>query len=291
MGIDLSMTDPNCELVLLCIREGWAATPEALCEAFGYLPTEFHTGHSMILDALVALEGANLISIERKDSDFRDWSLSLNKEVLLRIQVALGLSLKSLAANPREKRMLVSPMFGRVGRRDRRHDVFVLMPFSEDLAPVYRDHIAAVLSGMSLTYARADDLFTAREVMRDVWNGIYNSDLVIADCTSKNPNVFYELGLAHAIGKPVILISMRAEDVPFDVRAIRYIAYEFTPRGMRDFEEKLRATIREVQQGPEFELRRRLYGNQNRDPKSQGRASGGQSRQNSGGNGGRTDAD
>jgi nucleoside 2-deoxyribosyltransferase len=71
-----------------------------------------------------------------------------------------------------------------------------------------------------------------------------SASLTVADCTGRNPNVFYEIGLAHALGKPVILITQNSEDIPFDVTHIRYIQYEFTPRGMERFEQKLIDAVR-----------------------------------------------
>jgi hypothetical protein len=75
--------------------------------------------------------------------------------------------------------------------------------------------------------------------------------LIVADCTDRNPNVFYEIGLAHAIGKPTILLTQREEDVPFDLRHWRYIAYQLTPRGMKEFEAKFKQTVRNVFEGEE----------------------------------------
>ncbi|KKK66434.1 hypothetical protein LCGC14_2964150, partial [marine sediment metagenome] len=70
--------------------------------------------------------------------------------------------------------------------------------------------------------------FTAGDIMADIWSAIYHSRLVVADCTNRNANVFYEIGLAHAIGRPVILTTQKLKDVPFDLRQIRCIEYEFT---------------------------------------------------------------
>jgi hypothetical protein len=70
--------------------------------------------------------------------------------------------------------------------------------------------------------------------------------LIVADCTDRNPNVFYEIGLAHTIGKPTILLTQKSEDVPFDLRHLRYIEYQLTPRGMKEFEAKFKETIRNV---------------------------------------------
>ena len=79
--------------------------------------------------------------------------------------------------------------------------------------------------------------------MGDIWSAIFLAYCIIADCTGRNPNVFYEMGIAHTIGKRIILITQDEEDVPFDIRAIRFIKYEFTPRGMKQLERKLTATL------------------------------------------------
>ena len=68
------------------------------------------------------------------------------------------------------------------------------------------------------------DLDTAGNIMDQVWQGIRGADAVVADITGKNPNVFYEIGLAHALGKEVILISQEPE-APFDVRSSRRVTY------------------------------------------------------------------
>jgi hypothetical protein len=93
---------------------------------------------------------------------------------------------------------------------------------------------------------RADDFFTAHEVITDVWTAIIGARIIIADCTGRNPNVFYEIGMAHVAGKPVVPITQRNADVPFDLRHIRYLLYEYTPRGMAAFEQQLSSTISET---------------------------------------------
>lgn len=73
-----------------------------------------------------------------------------------------------------------------------------------------------------------------------------NSFVVIADCTGRNANVFYELGLAHPLGKPVILLTQSEKDVPTDVIHIRYITYAPTVRGFAKLESNLRRTLRDT---------------------------------------------
>jgi hypothetical protein len=123
---------------------------------------------------------------------------------------------------------------------------FVLMPFAEDVRPVYDDHIRPIVKAEGLSCLRADEIVGTNLITWDVWEKINRARFIIADLTRRNPNVFYEVGIAHALGKEVILLAQSMEDVPFDLKALRCIVYHFTPRGMREMEEKLRDTIREI---------------------------------------------
>jgi hypothetical protein len=76
--------------------------------------------------------------------------------------------------------------------------------------------------------------------MLDIQESILKADLVLCEMSERNPNVFYELGLAHAVGKPAILVARKEEDIPFDLRHIRVIVYDYTRAG---WEEKLRQSI------------------------------------------------
>jgi CheY-like chemotaxis protein len=122
-------------------------------------------------------------------------------------------------------------------------EVFVLMPFSSKLKPIYENHIKPTVSELMLRIGRADDFFFAGPIMKDIWSAIHAARIIVADCTGRNPNVFYEIGLAHAIGRDTILIAQSIDDVPFDLRHLRIIVYEYTPPGMDAFENALRAAI------------------------------------------------
>lgn len=124
---------------------------------------------------------------------------------------------------------------------------FVLMPFKEELKPIYDDHIVKICKELSISVTRADQIFAPGHVMDQVREQVTSARYVIADLTDNNPNVFYELGICHAIGKQVVLMSQNT-DIPFDIRHLRYLRYQYTPRGMSDFEDALRATF-EVLQG------------------------------------------
>jgi hypothetical protein len=77
-----------------------------------------------------------------------------------------------------------------------------------------------------------------------VWGAICGAGAIIADCTGRNPNVFYEIGIAHTIGKQVILLSQDVEDVPADLRYYRYLLYTPTESGQEELQEKLSQTVK-----------------------------------------------
>jgi hypothetical protein len=154
------------------------------------------------------------------------------------LQETLGFSLSDLVKSLSYEALLMRPIFGKPDAQPSA-DVFVLMPFAKEYAPVFDDHITNVCQRLKLDCRRADNIFASRDIMSDIWALIYNSSIIIADCTGRNPNVFYELGIAHTIGKNVVIITQNADDIPFDIRQIRYIEYKYTPRGMKAFEENL----------------------------------------------------
>jgi len=200
-------------------------------------------------NALRGLQEAGLVELSpTADRKFPDPFGIDNVQVTLNpnwhlIQRSLGFSLKKLAEK-RDDTIEVNPYFGPPAAMSSALDVFVVMPFDPKLRPIYEDHILRVARSLNLVAMRVDDFFTTNHVVSDVWRAIYFARVVIADCTERNPNVFYEIGVAHTIGRPVILITQNTNDVPFDLRHIRFIQYEYTPRGMADFELRMGSTLK-----------------------------------------------
>lgn len=186
---------------------------------------------------------------EQSDKETPPWNYVKPTEAFLNFLRAFDLSLTQLAPYTTNS-IICNPIFGSPQAPPKQAKVFVLMPFLNELKPVYDDHISKVTERLSLSTARADDFFTANSIVRDIWNAIFSADLLIADCTGRNPNVFYEIGIGHAIGRPVILISQKVEDIPFDLKHLRTIVYDFTPRGMKQFETDLESTIQSVLERP-----------------------------------------
>jgi hypothetical protein len=103
---------------------------------------------------------------------------------------------------------------------------FVIMPFGGWLDDYYTSIYRVAIEEAGLIPHRADDLFRPSTIVNDIWAYTKKAKVLLADLTGKNPNVFYELGLAHALGKPVILVAESMEDIPFDLRALRIILYD-----------------------------------------------------------------
>jgi hypothetical protein len=117
----------------------------------------------------------------------------------------------------------------RAAKIDPSDTCFVMQPFALPLGTYYEKIYKPAIEKAGLTPVRADaDIFGTGKIMDQVWTGLNAAKVLVAELTSRNPNVFYELGLAHALKKPVVLISSNEEDVPFDLHHIRVIYYDVT---------------------------------------------------------------
>jgi hypothetical protein len=104
---------------------------------------------------------------------------------------------------------------------------FVMQPFADPLGSYYEEIYKPAIEKAGLKPIRADEsIFGAGKIMEQVWRGITSAKVLVAELTDRNPNVFYELGLAHALKKPVVLVSATEKDVPFDLQHIRVIYYD-----------------------------------------------------------------
>ena len=125
--------------------------------------------------------------------------------------------------------------------------VSVMMPFSPELNPVF-DSINSAVQDLGLKCDRADNIWEDDVVMQDIANLIDRSMVVVCDCTLKNPNVFYEIGLAHTLGRDVILITQNSHDIPFDLRHRRYITYLNNGEGREELKTKLKSRISDLKE-------------------------------------------
>ncbi|MDC6389215.1 hypothetical protein PP182_11025 [Maribacter sp. PR1] len=102
---------------------------------------------------------------------------------------------------------------------------FVLMPFTDDFDDIYQLGIKQSCIDAGAYCERVDEQIFTESIMERVYNQISKADFIVADMTDRNPNVFYEVGYAHALGKRTILITQNVEDIPFDLKHYPHIVY------------------------------------------------------------------
>ncbi len=131
---------------------------------------------------------------------------------------------------------------------------FVVMQFAEPYNSLYSEVIRPVAAAAGFEAFRADDVFRPGIILQDIIRSIVTADVVIAEVSSLNPNVFYELGYAHAIAKPTILLAQQTVDagsrnLPFDISGFRVIFYDNTIRGKRNVETTLQKHLLAIKEG------------------------------------------
>lgn len=149
----------------------------------------------------------------------------------------------------KERDDLAKPRFFEVDQwpMPKRHDIAVMMPFQAEFNPVYQA-IKSACSREGAKHLRVDEIYKPSRIADDIFATIVQSRLVICDLTGRNPNVLYEAGLAHARNIPVIMIAQNGDDVPFDLRHIRYFKYLNNGEGLRELQDTLERAISECLQ-------------------------------------------
>jgi len=120
--------------------------------------------------------------------------------------------------------------------------ISVMMPFDMAFNVVY-EKLKDVASNLGLHCRRADDIWENPAIIQDVVSLIDHSRVVICDCTGRNPNVFYEIGIAHTLGREVILLTQNEYDIPFDLRHLRYLKYLSNGEGLQVLGEAISSRI------------------------------------------------
>lgn len=108
---------------------------------------------------------------------------------------------------------------------DGRPFAFVLMPFSASFDDVYRVVVKDAAEETNFLAERLDEQMFAEGMLERIYRQIESADVIIADMTGQNANVFYEIGYAHAREKLCILMTADASDIPFDLKHRRHIVY------------------------------------------------------------------
>jgi len=114
----------------------------------------------------------------------------------------------------------------------------VLMPFNKSYDDIYLIGIKEVLEKYGIRCSRIDEELFVGQILEELQKSISESDIIIAETTDKNPNVYYEIGYAHALEKIVILITKDANTLPFDLKGYKHIDYNGEIRILREELEK-----------------------------------------------------
>ncbi len=132
-----------------------------------------------------------------------------------------------------------------------RPSAFVIMPFSEPYDSLYRDVIKPIADRCGFDINRVDEIRGPGIILNDIQEQIQRAHVVVAEISTTNPNVFYELGYAHALEKPAVLLVQREKlnQLPFDIRGYRAIPYDDSISGKRVVERNLEQNLRAVMHG------------------------------------------
>src|SRR6266851_244935 len=155
-------------------------------------------------------------------------------------------------SRPSERSMWVDPAFSERLFNKRAELCFVLMPFDTELTKFYESAVKPVVQEFNMACERADDIAAGNtDILNDVWIWLNEARFMIADLTGRNANVYYELGIAHTLGKRVVSIHKKSGEglaarLPFDVQNRRTIFDEDTASGADRFKDDLRRTIKTI---------------------------------------------
>ncbi len=202
----------------------------------GRFPLAAYNDIRQLTPTMTSANAAYLAQLEHEWKYCNAFSFSislLEKAVEKREAVIISLAQQYLAQEKaclehERRRVQISPIFV---CRDFLIDhtlVFVVMPFNPRFQEIYESYIKPSIEddcAAGLKCATGQDFFAPGSIMEQIWEGINKAKFVIADLTGRNPNVYYELGLAHTVGKRVILLAQNMNDVPFDLQHLRVIIY------------------------------------------------------------------
>lgn len=210
-------------------------------------------------------EGVHMISLAAKSPDDRDKALAaFFTEVLQQVDAEKGSAFR--AAKPEAFEDMPTQAFRQPARLGERaallgsssYMCFVAMPFSSDFQSVYLQVIKPACEALGLDAVRADEIMAPGNIIEQVRVAIQNARLIIADVTGGNANVLYEVGLAHSLEKPTLLLANNLADVPFDIRSQRLLLYDKESLATGEAETALRRALEQVLIGQRLEEGRRL---------------------------------
>jgi hypothetical protein len=195
---------PNGQIYIICIIQ-------AFCDSERWIDKE--------------LEWTNVINRLNRALSSINLQVSIRGKIIVTEKNIQFEEKQKIDTSPNYQDMRVVPVFRERNIKLVSNFCFVLMPFRPSFDRIYKDFIQPTVWHCGFSCAKADKLFSPTPIMEDIWIQICKSKVIVADITGKNPNVFYEIGIAHTLGKPVIMITQDKTDFPFDVSHIRHFQY------------------------------------------------------------------
>lgn len=143
-------------------------------------------------------------------------------------------------SNPRrEATFSTSPYFEGSAIPVRTRHVFWACPFHEPFDSIYAECVVPAFKNLGWTVERSDEIYATGAIIRQIWEAINRAEAVVADVSGKSSNVMYEMGLSHALHKPVMIVTQSSDDVPFDLRHHRFLTYANSEVGRQSLVEQL----------------------------------------------------
>jgi len=127
-------------------------------------------------------------------------------------------------------------------RKAKSPEIFAVMPFTSEFDDVYFLGIHEVVTSLGYSCKRVDEIEFVGDIISKIYESIKNARLIIGEVSLQNANVYYELGYAHALKKPVILLTKDLSSAPFDLRGHNHIVYQ----KIIDLREKLKNRLSSI---------------------------------------------
>ena len=132
------------------------------------------------------------------------------------------------------------------------------MPFSatkkctkKEWTEIFKNVHKTAITGSKLGYNCERSIIRTGAFIKDIIMQLNQSDVVLADLTDMNPNVFYELGVRHTLRNRTILVSQTMDDVPSDLKQYGVITYNTTPQGVAEYKKKINKILKYIRDNPD----------------------------------------
>lgn len=187
--------------------------------------------------------GGNIISVLRAMDDHNPNALNSIKDFLDKWYPDQNSTY--ISAKPSERKITFSPSVFSIPDGEVENDlVAVMMPFA-GFDSVY-DAIKNACAANGYKCLRADDIWDSSSIIQDIFSLIFRAKIVIVDFSGKNPNVMYETGIAHTLGKVVVPLAQIVQDIPSDMVHHRALIYLNNGEGLRKLETELKNKLRTI---------------------------------------------